>query len=36
MGHALMENRNRLVVDPCLTEVNGHAQRIALHRIARP
>jgi transposase len=34
MGHALMENRNRLVVDVCLTEANGHAERIAaLHMI---
>jgi transposase len=34
MGHALMENRNGLVVDPCLTEANGHAERIAaLHMI---
>ena len=32
MGHALMENRNGLVVDACLT--NGHADRIAaLHMI---
>ena len=34
MGHALMENRNCLVVDACLTEANGHAERIAaLHMI---
>jgi hypothetical protein len=34
MGHALMENRNGLVVDACLTEANGHAERIAAwHRI---
>jgi Transposase DDE domain len=33
MGHALMENRNGLVVDACLT-ADGHAERIAaLHRI---
>ena len=33
-GHALMENRNGLVVDACLTEANGHAERIAaLHMI---
>jgi transposase len=33
-GAALMENRNGLVVDACLTEANGHAERIAaLHRI---
>jgi hypothetical protein len=29
MGHALMENRNGLVVEACLTEANGHAERIA-------
>jgi hypothetical protein len=29
MGHALMENRNGLVVDACLIEANGHAKRIA-------
>jgi hypothetical protein len=34
MGHALMENRNGLDVDACLTEANGHAERIAaLHMI---
>jgi hypothetical protein len=34
MGDALMENRNGLVVDACLTEANGHAERIAaLHMI---
>src|SRR6201989_1674517 len=34
MGHALMENRNGLVGDACLTEANGHAERIAaLHMI---
>jgi transposase len=34
MGHALMENRNGLLVDACLTEANGHAERIAaLHMI---
>jgi hypothetical protein len=34
MGHSLMENRNGLVVDACLTEANGHAERIAaLHMI---
>ena len=29
MGNALMENRNGLVVDACLTEANGQAERIA-------
>src|SRR5271169_64688 len=34
MGHALMENRNGLVIDACLTLANGHAERIAaLHMI---
>src|SRR6202789_3718308 len=34
MGHALMENRNGLVVEACLTEASGHAERIAaLHMI---
>jgi len=34
MGRALMENRNGLVVDACLSEANGHAERIAaLHMI---
>jgi hypothetical protein len=29
MGDALMENRNGLVVDACLTPADGHAERIA-------
>jgi hypothetical protein len=34
LGHALMENRNGLVVDACLTRADGHAERIsALHMI---
>ena len=34
MGHALMENRNGLVVDACLTPADGHAERVAaLHMI---
>jgi transposase len=37
MGHALMENRNGLVVDACLTPADGHAERIAaLHMIGLP
>ena len=33
-GHALMENRNGLVVDACLTVADGHAERVAaLHMI---
>ncbi len=34
MGHALMENRNGLVVDACFTPADGHAERVAaLHMI---
>lgn len=34
IGHALMENRNGLLVDACLTPADGHAERIAaLHMI---
>jgi transposase len=34
IGHALMENRNGLVVDACLTPADGHAERVAaLHMI---
>jgi len=34
MGHALMENRNGLLVDACLTAADGHAERVAaLHMI---
>jgi transposase len=34
IGHALMENRNALFVDACLTKADGHAERIAaLHMI---
>ena len=29
MAHALMENRNGLVVDGCVTEASGHAERTA-------
>ncbi len=35
MGNALMENRNGLVVDACLTEANGQAERIAATLIGR-
>src|ERR1039458_6302217 len=36
MGHALMENRNGLIVDACLTPANGHGERIAaLHMIEK-
>lgn len=34
MGHGLMENRHGLLVDVCLTEASGHAERVAaLHMI---
>jgi hypothetical protein len=34
MGHALMENRNSLIVEACLTPADGHAERVAaLHMI---
>src|SRR3984885_9159190 len=34
LGHALMENGNGLLVDACLTQADGHAERIAaLHMI---
>jgi hypothetical protein len=36
MGRALMENRNRLIVDACLTEANGHAERIAALHMTEP
>ena len=29
MGHALMENRHGLIVDGCVTQANGHAERTA-------
>jgi transposase len=34
IGHALMENRNGLFVNACLTQADGHAERVAaLHMI---
>ena len=34
MGHGLMENRSGLLVDACLTQSDGHAERVAaLHMI---
>jgi IS5 family transposase len=34
MGHELMENRDGLLVDACLTQADGHAERVAaLHMI---
>jgi hypothetical protein len=36
IGHGLMENRSGLLVDACLTEADGHAERVAaLHMIER-
>jgi hypothetical protein len=29
MGHALMENRSGFIVDACLTQADGHAERVA-------
>ena len=29
LGHALMENRNGLIVDACVTQADGHAERLA-------
>ena len=29
MGHGLMENRNGLLIDACLTLADGHAERVA-------
>jgi hypothetical protein len=36
MGHALMENRNGLLVDACLTPADGHAERIAALHMIKP
>lgn len=36
MGHALMENRNALVVDACLTQADGHAEREAALAMIEP
>jgi transposase len=36
MGHALMENRSGLIVDACLTEANGHAERVAALAMIEP
>ena len=36
MGHALMENRNGLVVDACLTQADGHAERNAALAMIEP
>jgi transposase len=36
MGHVLMENRNGLVVDACLTQANGRAEREAALALIEP
>ena len=36
MGHALMENRNGLVVEACLTRADGHAERNAALAMIEP
>jgi hypothetical protein len=36
MGHALMENRNGLLVDACLTQADGHAERVAVLHMIEP
>jgi transposase len=36
MGHALMENRNGLIVDACVTQADGHAERIAALAMIEP
>ncbi len=36
MGHALMENRDGLVVDACLTQADGHAEREAALAMVEP
>ena len=36
IGHALMENRNGLVADACLTRADGHAERVAALHMVEP
>jgi len=36
MGHGLMENRNGLIVDACLTPADGHAERVAALAMIEP
>jgi transposase len=36
LGHALMENRCGLIVDACLTQASGHAERIAALAMIEP
>ena len=34
MGHALMENRNGLIVDACVTQADGHAELALIEPLA--
>jgi len=36
MGHALMENRNGLIVGPTATRASGHAERLAAQHLIEP
>jgi transposase len=36
IGHGLMENRNGLLVDACLTRADGHAERVAALHMMEP
>ena len=36
MGHVLMENRNGLVVEACVSHANGHAERNAALAMIEP
>jgi transposase len=36
IGHALMENRHGLLVDACLTQADGHAERVAALTMIEP
>ncbi len=36
MGHALMENRNGLIIGACLTQADGHAERVAALAMIEP
>ena len=36
IGHALMENRSGLLVDACLTQAGGHAERVAALAMIEP
>jgi transposase len=36
LGHLLMENRNGLLVDACLTRADGHAERVAALALIEP